>query len=108
MNLGLSFTKKLQDADHWELIKSLSNEVHDVSVDINDIHDSLNGRGISEARTSLARTLARVEVLKEIVRMKLSIMDDEWDLILKSQLKEIEEELTEVDTPPPFNIEGLI
>ena len=76
MKLGIDFTTHLQDADHFEMLGSLEESLQEAACNINTIHNEFEG--ISEARQELAINLAKLEVYKEIIRMKLSVMDGEW------------------------------
>jgi len=74
--MNLKLTGKLQQADHWELIEELSKHLINSGESIRDFHDTLEH--IGESRDMIAKEIAKVEVLKDAIRMKFSIMDTEW------------------------------
>ena len=93
MKLGLKFTKRLQDKDHWELLEKLSDKLSDCSSDIHEIGTTLDGYKIAPTRQELAKNLAKAEVYREIIRMKLCVDEAEWEKVTSEALEIVEKEL---------------
>ena len=75
MKLDTQFTTQLKEEDHWSILQKLEDSLMIASKSIGIIHKGFDG--IAQARAELASELARIDVIKEIVRLKLSVMGQE-------------------------------
>lgn len=84
---------ELKELDHFDLLVEISGELKSIAARVSTIVDSLNMAEISEARNILASELAGVEAMKNVVRSKLSIMNQEWEQEVNKADKAIKERL---------------
>lgn len=89
--MNLQLTNRIQNADHWEVLQLMSEALFNTSDALNGFRDTFDE--ISEKREATAMYLARVEVIKGIIRMKLNITDDEFAALVANSEVEMEAEI---------------
>jgi hypothetical protein len=102
--MKLSNVIRLRKEDHWEMLKEISGELKAISARVSTIRDSLKMAEVSEARSILASELANVEVIKDIVRSHLCVMDSEW----KREVAKAEEAIVNRLLKSTLSLEDLI
>ena len=84
----------MRDKDHWDCLNELAEELITVSAQVQHISEGFDG--IADTRRQFAPTLVRVFCLCQILKMKLSVMPNEWnktiDEVVEKMIKENKKE----------------
>jgi len=94
--------EKINKKDHFEVLGLLSESLENTAHDIETIHTEFEH--IAEARRTLAKNTARASILLDIVKMKLSIMQGEWEKSTEEQMNIL---VDEFKLPEDNNFSGM-
>ena len=78
----------IRQKDHWEMLNELSFALGEASENIITIRNEFEK--IVESRQNLPKELTRAFVMIEAIKVKLSIMPEEWNKVMEETLKKME------------------